>query len=517
MMKNIEKIQLFNEWGDNYRLLKSINEAFQERDLDEVLELTDRWLSKELDMVVTHVSIIEYVLQNFKTKLYGVRFLCQDTSVFRLNWSRKPKRESMNIESVDFWLSGKELPDYHLNTTDLNIVQVLTAIKSILLATVVDNGSSFDDNIKNIYIDSYLQADEYINNISQHIDESLTPEEESEFKQLNSIYKVEGKEGLNSKDIERLVVLLSKRDGYDDLTSDIFKFDKVTNEVNIDDKYNSQIDDLEKQFAKEVNIKQKFKDLRLLLGNTAFMKSIIITGTPGVGKTYTVMETMKELGLREKDDFVKISGKTTTLGLYQQLYKYRDDKILIFDDCDDVLENVDGFNILKAALGDDPVRSVYWLSQRTFDPDDYTEEETNELIKEGKTPSSFDITSSVIFISNKTKEDLLSNQKLEAVLSRSNSIDMTFTEEEILSHLKTIVPHINIFGMDSVNEKMEVYNVMVEAARKGLLTMPIDIRTFMKMCSTKVLMSVSREIAARKGEVFEYGVNDWIRIAASYS
>ena len=66
--------------------------------------------------------------------------------------------------------------------------------------------------------------------------------------------------------------------------------------------------------------------------------SLIITGEGGLGKSHSVMEAISQCDLF-KNEWVVIKGYSTPRGLYNTLYDNRD-KIVVFDDCDSILEDL---------------------------------------------------------------------------------------------------------------------------------------------------------------------------------
>lgn len=93
--------------------------------------------------------------------------------------------------------------------------------------------------------------------------------------------------------------------------------------------------------------------------------SMIVTGSGGLGKTRTVMDTLKALGLCELSegsdgfDYVSIKGYTTARNLYTTLFQ-NNGKIIIFDDCDSSFKDQIGANIFKAALDSNEKRVITW-------------------------------------------------------------------------------------------------------------------------------------------------------------
>lgn len=100
--------------------------------------------------------------------------------------------------------------------------------------------------------------------------------------------------------------------------------------------------------------------IRGVIGGTSqTAHSVILTGAPGTGKTFTVMKTIIEEGqMEEGEDYVVIQGGTTTTKLYERLFVSYD-KLIVFDDCDSMWKDAEAVNILKAALQTgDGVRAI---------------------------------------------------------------------------------------------------------------------------------------------------------------
>jgi hypothetical protein len=179
-------------------------------------------------------------------------------------------------------------------------------------------------------------------------------------------------------------------------------------------------------------------------------KSLVITGPAGMGKTYTVMQVVKELGLIETalpdtnldpnvgqnhieeeaqhatdtndgdsadGDYIIIKGYSTPRGLYEALYENRD-KLIIFDDTDSILKDKTALNILKAALDSYDKRIVSWNSSGSI----------------GDTPKSFLFEGQIIFISN-----LSIGQMDRAVLTRSSKCDVSMSAKEKVEIMTYIV------------------------------------------------------------------------------
>ena len=166
------------------------------------------------------------------------------------------------------------------------------------------------------------------------------------------------------------------------------------------------------------------------------VRAMIVSGPPGVGKSFGVE---KQLGkhdliatLGEKPPkYEVVKGAMSAIGLYCKLYKYADkDNVIVFDDCDSVLQDELSLNILKAALDSKKTRRIHWNT------------DSFKLRNEG-VPDSFEFKGSAIFITN-IKFDNVKSKKLrdhlEALESRCHYIDLTIdTEREKMLRIKQIV------------------------------------------------------------------------------
>jgi len=98
------------------------------------------------------------------------------------------------------------------------------------------------------------------------------------------------------------------------------------------------------------------------------VRSMIVTGPPGVGKSFGVERVLGKHDLladvandAKLKKYEVVKGAMSALGLYSKLYEFQDKKsILVFDDCDSVLLDDLSLNILKAALDSGNKRMIHW-------------------------------------------------------------------------------------------------------------------------------------------------------------
>jgi hypothetical protein len=191
-------------------------------------------------------------------------------------------------------------------------------------------------------------------------------------------------------------------------------------------------------------IEQRFDILHQMTRATIAgdVRAMIVVGPPGVGKSHGVEYELEKFGMfdtiagrRIKYEIIK--GAMTPIGLYCTLYRMSDPQnVLVFDDCDAVLQDDLSLNILKAALDSGKKRKIYWNSDSAM------------LRREG-VPDSFDFKGSAIFITNLKFQNLKSKKMqdhLEALQSRCHFLDLTLdTVRDKLLRIKQIFRQGHLF------------------------------------------------------------------------
>ena len=154
------------------------------------------------------------------------------------------------------------------------------------------------------------------------------------------------------------------------------------------------------------------------------IRSMIVTGPPGVGKSFGVTTQMEKATLFDKIAGKKpryqiVKGTMSAIGLFALLYKYSDSKnILVFDDCD-IWEDQDAINILKGALDSGKTRRI------SYNKD-------SRILREEGVPNTFEFKGSIIFITNKNFDNQRSSKiqpHLDALQSRSHFLDLTINSD----------------------------------------------------------------------------------------
>lgn len=145
------------------------------------------------------------------------------------------------------------------------------------------------------------------------------------------------------------------------------------------------------------------------------VQSLIVSGPPGIGKSWTIKDSVdmsgrlrhdgltnvggggpmsvKEDELEGRDILVTngwydwISGGCTSVGLYHALWNMRKGGLIVFDDCDSIFRDEDSINLLKIATDSTKERMISWRKNASW-LDEYEIDKT------------FDFKGHIIFLTN---------------------------------------------------------------------------------------------------------------------
>jgi len=172
-------------------------------------------------------------------------------------------------------------------------------------------------------------------------------------------------------------------------------------------------------------------DMVTMLANGA-QASVVVTGPGGLGKSFTVNQTLTANGFKDVstlEDFAVgtviktnkafrvIKGYSTPKGLYRTLYENRDG-VIVFDDCDSVLKDPVSLNLLKGALDSYSRRIISWRAD----------------IKDEDLPTTFEFKGRIVFISN-----LASTQIDQAIITRSMAVDLSMTRKQKIERMRHLL------------------------------------------------------------------------------
>lgn len=231
-----------------------------------------------------------------------------------------------------------------------------------------------------------------------------------------------------------------------------------------------------KQSRFDVNTRFKFIENVVDMVVSGESKSVIISGSGGLGKTFTVMARLKHAGLIDVadwengdaedtqepgGDYVVIKGFSTPKALYRLLWTHRK-RIVVFDDCDSVWDNPTSVSLLKAGLDSYETRRLAWLSEiKPVDGDEL--------------PQSFEFEGKIIFVSNMSLGELD-----QAVLSRSLYVDVSMTAKEKIERIRAISGAIR--KDMQLAHKMEALELLESKAEE---IGDLNIRTYLKVLEVR--------------------------------
>lgn len=167
-------------------------------------------------------------------------------------------------------------------------------------------------------------------------------------------------------------------------------------------------------------IQDTYESMKTLIEAVAAnaVNSLVLSGAPGIGKSYTVEKTLQEVNSGDFG-FSIHKGYIRASHLFRLLWENRNPgDVVVLDDTDAIFGDETALNILKAALELKPTRRIGWGSEKIFEDQDGEE-----------IPRYFNFEGSVIFLTNLAIHDLInSNSKyaphLSALESRSLVLDL---------------------------------------------------------------------------------------------
>ena len=212
------------------------------------------------------------------------------------------------------------------------------------------------------------------------------------------------------------------------------------------------------------------------------VRGMVVTGPPGVGKSYGVEDVLEKNSLFDKlagnkMRFEVIKGASSAIGLYKVLFNNADrNSVLVLDDCDTVLYDETSLNLLKAALDSSKKRTLNWNTD-------------SALLRREGIPDQFEFRGSVIFITNLKFDKVRGKIKdhLDAIMSRCHYLDLTMdTMREKVLRCKQIVADGMLNEYDfTAEEQNELMSFLLDNKEK---MREISLRMVTKLADLKKSM-----------------------------
>jgi hypothetical protein len=210
------------------------------------------------------------------------------------------------------------------------------------------------------------------------------------------------------------------------------------------------------------------------------VRAMIVTGPPGVGKSFGVEEVLSKEDLfntlgNKKPKYEIVKGAMSALGLYAKLYEYSAaGNVVVFDDCDSVLLDDLALNILKAALDSSKKRTIAWNTD-------------SRMLRQDGIPDSFEFKAGAIFITNIKFENVRSKKlqdHLAALESRCHYIDLQMdTDREKVLRIKQITQDgmLEQYNFEG-NEREEIVEYIINNKHK---MRELSLRTVLKVADLR--------------------------------
>ena len=191
------------------------------------------------------------------------------------------------------------------------------------------------------------------------------------------------------------------------------------------------------------NIEIRFDVMETLIEGviSRHIKSMIVSGAPGIGKSYTMEKMLGEAKKAEKiDNFKVCKGMSSALGIYLKLFENcNPGDVIVLDDLDSIFGDETALNILKGALDTTGNRTISWMAM-------------NSYFKENDIPQEFEFNGTVVFITNLDFDKMIEKaSKLSphfaALVSRCVYLDLGIhTTREILARINQVMRKTNMLS-----------------------------------------------------------------------
>jgi predicted AAA+ superfamily ATPase len=223
------------------------------------------------------------------------------------------------------------------------------------------------------------------------------------------------------------------------------------------------------------------------------VRAMIVSGPPGVGKSYGVEEVLQKDGLfdtlgERKPKFEIVKGAMSSIGLYSKLYEFSEKgNVVVFDDCDSILMEDLSLNILKGALDSSARRFISWNTD-------------SRVLRSEGVPDRFEFKAGAIFITNIKFEHVRSKKlrdHLDALESRCHYIDLQLdTTREKLLRIKQVIRDngmLDRYEFEPVIQQ-EIID-FIEANQAGLRE--LSLRMVLKIADLKKAFPLNYQAMAR--------------------
>jgi hypothetical protein len=203
-------------------------------------------------------------------------------------------------------------------------------------------------------------------------------------------------------------------------------------------------------------------------------RGVIVAGTAGIGKTYTVNSLCERAKEKNDQRFELVKGKITPLQLYSLCYKFSaKGEIVILDDADTIFNDESGLNLLKALMDTTNERKVSWLTSR--------------MTEETEIPESYIYNGCLFFLSNRnlraeSKGDTAVAEHKKAIISRAQYLDLRIhSKQDAALWSAHVVEKERILEIRGLTKKQQTEVMAWVAEHANAIDEDTSIRTAIKI------------------------------------
>lgn len=455
---------------------------------------------------------------------YQLRFNWKFSSSNALKKANQQDKTKLYISSIDYWEPTNldfEKPSATITfLIDVNVVQIWKG-----LAKVIKKGVRGKYTLKDLQADAELlgvNESEKIHTKGGFAEYAMTESPFKNWGQQSQFLKSQGMKDMSVSDFKKLYAddpeLAAKADSY---VVELGIGKKETNSTG--EKLRKADKELEqKVYSDPEYVFQDIEDLATLVAKGK-LKSLIICGQGGIGKTFHITKKLKEVLGEQPGPWYYHSGmKASPVSFYMKTFEERE-SIIVWDEADSLLLNDDIVMMLKPALdtsGDNTMEYSRGKSMKGMSMEEIKaySKEVDQSVASGKIlglmdkkefvhiPGKFYFEGSMIFISN------MPASKIEgAILSRSVFLDVHLCARDIQKRIMSIM-HAKYSGKYSDAEIEEIVNSI-----GGFQNGPEEEVVYM----TPELARKKKPVTIRSLELAlamkEAGLQNWARLSSLYS
>lgn len=219
------------------------------------------------------------------------------------------------------------------------------------------------------------------------------------------------------------------------------------------------------------------------------IRSLIVSGPAGLGKSYTVEETLQAWDPNETN-WTIVKGYVRPTSLFRLFWQHRKPgQILVFDDADAIFGDETSLNLLKAACDSSDRRRISYMTESQLMDDEDGEE----------MPKMFDFEGTIIFITNYDFDGMIDKghrlaPHFQALVSRSHYVDLAMkTKRDYLIRIKQVSRAGLLDNVGLTVDESEDVLLFIESNMDRMRE--LSLRMALKVASVRMLGDNWEEIA----------------------